>query len=154
MNALLEKIRSEYVNKYGETTPAYYCDMVFSVLQHQPVPGYKGCRIEDSKIIFEFSDPNTSSAYIRLIDIQFRNRLSRKISYASSENDISVFISDFIEERGEYLTTAIDLDNYFRGKGATLKLRAEYNLYQAHKDWRNSELVEQEIKKIYEEIKK
>lgn len=147
MNAWLHKTRSEYANIYGQTVPAYEYNMVSPIPIRQSFPGYKGCRIEGSKIFFEFSTPQDFDAAFRLIVMQFRNRLSRKISFTLGLDYMSIPISDYPEERGEYLTTMIDLDNYFRGNGASAKLKAEYNLYRKGKDWRNSELVEQEIQR-------
>ncbi len=142
-------MRSEYVKVYGKTVPAYKYAMIFRPFR-KAFHGYKGCRLESSNIIFEFSKEQDCETAYHIIEMQFRNRLSHKISFACSRTDIRIFINDFIDERGEYLTTMIDLDNYFRGKDATVKLKAECNLYREGKDWRNPVLVDEEIKKMYE----
>ena len=142
----LEKTRADYERVYG-TRPAEALMMLPRPSRHS---GYQGCRIENSKIVFEFSTPKQLDDVYDLVEMQFRNRLSRKISFEGNKGTIRIFISDYAEERGEYLTAAMDLDNYFRGQEADIRLKAEHSLCRRGENWRNPELVAQEIKKMME----
>ncbi len=144
----LKQIRENYERVYGKTCPVAEFSMLQPKYIHY-IPEYKGCSLSGNKITFMFAAP-LSGDINNLIEMQFRNRLSRKITFLSGESKLTVFISDNPEERGEYLTSAMILDTYFRREKPSTRTIAEYRVFAAGKDWRNPALVEQELKKIYE----
>ena len=77
------------------------------------IPEYKGCSLSSDEITFMFATP-LSGDINNLIEMQFRNRLSRKIAFMTDDCKLTVFISNNPEERSEYLTSAMILDTYFR----------------------------------------
>ena len=144
----LQQIRENYERVYGRTCPV----AEFSMLQPKQVYDileYKGCSLSGDEITFMFAAPLPTTVN-DLIEMQFRNRLSRKIAFMTDDCKLTVFISDNPEERGEYLTSAMILDTYFRREKPSARTIAEYRVFSAGKDWRNPALVEQELKKIYE----
>lgn len=154
--ATLNEIRAEYVFNYGETCPAD-CDLISTSSAFGfDTSLYLGCQIEKGKICFEFKSSGfwEQNEIFSLIENHFRNRLSRKISLQMEDRAMTIFVSEYLEERGEYLNAAMDLDNYFRGGQPSNRLMAEHRLHMKNMNWRDPELVEQEIKKIYEEAKK
>ena len=139
----LQTIRAAYEKVYGKTAPCYDPDKAFGRDKFSDSENYLGCTLEENKIIFRFSPQ--AQEHWHDIEMNFRNRLSRKISFAMGDEVTTVYISNSMEERAEYLTAAMDLDNYFRGKEPSLRLKAEYRLYCQDKDWRNTDLVHQEM---------
>ena len=108
----LQQIRENYEKVYGRTSPvAEVC-----ILQSRYIydmPEYKGCHLSGDEITFMFTAP-LSVDLDGLIEMQFRNRLSRKIAFMTDDCKLTVFISNNPEERSEYLTSAMILDTYFR----------------------------------------
>lgn len=141
----LQTIRAAYERIYGKTAPCC-ADMIFGHHEFSDTENYLGCELEGNQIRFRFSPK--AQEHWHDIEMHFRNRLSRKISFAMGDEVTTVYISDFMEERAEYLTAAMDLDNYFRGKEPSLRLQAEYRLYCQDKDWRNADLLRQEMSKM------
>lgn len=154
--AKLNEIRAEYVKTYGESRPADNDLISTSSVFRFDTSLYCGCKIEKENICFEFKSSGfwEQNDTYQKIEHHFRNRLSRKISFQTGNTAMTVFVSDFYEERGEYLNAAMDLDNYFRGGQPSSRLIAENRLYRKGLNWRDTQLVEQEIKKIHEENNK
>lgn len=142
----LQTIRAAYEKVYGKTAPCCNSDMVFGRQGFSDTENYLGCELEGNKICFRFSPK--AQEHWHDIEMNFRNRLGRKIGFTIGDEVTMVDISDFMEERAEYLTAAMDLDNYFRGKEPSLRLQAEYRLYCQDKDWRNADLLRQEMSKM------
>lgn len=138
------EIHQNYERIYGKTSP---CD--FSILTKKQTPEqYRGCKIEDSKIVFQFASEAYCEEVWSIIENNFRNRLCQKISFILNSFTVSVFISDNLEERGEYLTAAMDLDAYFHGQAASPRLVAELSLFDRDWDWRNRFLVQEEMRSM------
>ena len=108
----LKQIRENYERVYGKTCPVAEFSMI-QLKQVYDIPEYKGCRLSGDEITFMFAAPLPATVN-DLIEMQFRNRLSRKIAFMTDDCKLTVFISNNPEERGEYLTSAMILDTYFR----------------------------------------
>ena len=142
----LKEIRKNYVKIYGQTSPCYEADMVIGRQKFVDVENYLGCTLKGDRILFSFSPK--ACEHWHEIEMHFRNRLSRKISFSMGSCVTEVFVSGWPEELGEFLTAAMDLDNYFRGNPPAPRLVAEYRLYIQEQDWRNPELVKEEMAKL------
>ena len=133
--------RSKYERVYGATCPLPYgTDGKCSV---RVKTAYGGCSIESEKITFSFTNSSIFDDEFSRIEMVFRNRLGRKISFHSSTEWISVWVnpSDF-EEAGQYLTAAFILDNYYRGKEQSAYQKAENIAFKKGFDWRRASIVE------------
>lgn len=135
---MLTDVQKNYEQRYGKTAPAIYKMISASM----PNSAYKGCCIEDGKIVFKFHPQSGKDIAWEEIETHFRNRLCRKISFELSSFEMKIWLSERPEELGEYLTAATDLDRYFRGKKADARRIAEYHLYHQDKDWHNPKLVD------------
>ena len=132
--------RARYERIYGATCPLPYgtdgeCSRVIK-------SSYNGCRIESERITFSFSPLSVLDDEFHRIEMVFRNRLGRKISFQSSYDYFSVWVnpSDF-EEAGQYLTAAFILDNYYRGREQSAYQKAENIAFKKGFYWRRASIV-------------
>lgn len=138
----LEKTRREYVAVYGETCP---CSFLFKPFFPD---NFQGIKFGKKEIRFYFK--KLSNDLSDLLEIQFRNRLSRKISFVVNEADNYFgFALDMFakKEKDEIARTIGDLKRYFLGAPMSPRLMAEISLHRKGLDWRDEKLIMQEIGK-------
>ena len=137
---------AKYERMYGATVPLPYgtdrkCSTQLKI-------AYSGCCIENEKITFSFSPSSVLYDEFQRIEMVFRNRLGRKISYLSSYDYISILLNpEDVEEAGQYMTAALILDNYYRGKEQAAYQKAEYKAFRMGEDWRSPSVVKAILEK-------
>lgn len=134
----LEKIRREYVKVYGENCP---CCFLYQSLSPKK---FLGIKKNGNEVRFNFTYLDNDAFHI--LEMQFRNRLSRKISFSVSDTFFAIRFDSFAEEeQREVKCTILDLARFFSGKEMSPLLKAEISLYRKKLDWRNKKLVAREI---------
>lgn len=140
-------ITGAYAYIYG-TEP---CSPLIFLQESRYAENFDGVTINGHNIEFKFHglDFWQENDVYNDIEMHFRRRLCRKISFMTEHNRFVVIMHDDPEEREDYLTAKSDLESYFSG-GTTHqpRLRAEYSLYQKGKNWRDKALVEAEMASI------
>lgn len=140
-------ITGAYAYIYG-TEP---CSPLIFLQESRYAENFDGVTINGHNIEFKFHglDFWQENDVYNDIEMHFRRRLCRKISFMMGDNSITVMMSDDPEEREDYLTAKADLESYLTGGTSHReRLRAEYNLYQKGFNWRDKSLVEAEIASI------
>lgn len=111
---------------------------------------YKGCQLTDESFIFHFDGATLSNSLeiFQIINSVFLFRLGTDhLATESGPNYIKVFISS---PDLEYLNAATILDRYFTGRCPTLRLQAEFQLYQDSQDWKDAGLLEKKMQELAE----
>ncbi len=139
MNAKRKKL---YVNVYG-TRP---CHLAMTML-YAKTGNFLELRKDADGIEFVFRRLDVSDH--NLLEMQFRNRLSCKMPCSFSAKSFKILTHNMDDqERSEAELTAEDLVRYFKHEPMLPRLQAEVNLHRQKLDWRNPELVAQEIKRL------
>lgn len=140
-------ITGAYAYIYG-TEP---CSPLIFLQESRYAENFDGVTINGHNIEFKFHglDFWQENDVYNDIEMHFRRRLCRKISFMMGNNSITVMMSDDPEEREDYLTAKADLESYLTGGTSHReRLRAEYSLHQKGFNWRDKSLVEAEIASI------
>lgn len=134
----LDQVRRDYVKVYGEGSPCCFLYRTF------PPKNFLGVENNGDEILFRFVDLDDDAFYI--LETQFRNRLSRKISFSVGETFFTINLSSFAEEEQDEVKCAIeDLNRFFSGQEMSPRLKAEVSLHCKKLDWRDEKLVAQEM---------
>ncbi|MBQ8784826.1 MAG: hypothetical protein IJZ59_02155 [Alphaproteobacteria bacterium] len=136
-----------YAHVYGSEP----CSPMIYLRESPYAENFDGVTQKGNDIEFKFRglDFWQSNSVFDFIEMHFRRRLCRKISFMTGHNRIVIMMNDDPEEREDYLTAKSDLESYF--SGGTMhqsRLCAEYSLYQKGKNWRDKALVEAEMASI------
>lgn len=135
----LDKIRQEYVKVYGESRPCCFLYSSFSSGK------FLGAKKNDDGVCFNFTYLDDNAFHI--LEMQFRNRLSRKISFAVSDTCFSIRFDSFAEEEVREVKRAIvDLVRFFSGRQMSFRLKAEISLHWKNLNWRDKQLVAREMR--------
>lgn len=140
-------ITGAYAYIYG-TEP---CSPLIFLQESRYAENFDGVTINGHNIEFKFHglDFWQENDVYNDIEMHFRRRLCRKISFMMGDNSITVMMSDDPEEREDYLTAKADLESYLTGGTSHReRLHAEYNLHQKGFNWRDKSLVEAEMASI------
>ena len=139
-----DKIHQDYVKIYGEPRPCYFLYKSF-----QP-ENFRGVKREGTRVRFDFAKPvSFIFGELDVLEMQFRNRLVRKISFSVSDTSFAVDKTSFAEEEQEELELTIaDLERFFSGKPMSSRLKAEISLYRKKLNWRDAALVASEMAKF------
>lgn len=136
-----KEMRAEYERVYGKTAPIS-CEMFYNLSSEELKRSYKGCQIQKSTIIFEFDTEKAMDMVGHDIEMMFRNRLGRKISFSFGSKSFTVFLNPSdIEETGQYLTATTCLDRWLKGVPQDEYRQLEYKAYLAQEDWLNPDVV-------------
>lgn len=134
----LEETRRHYVDVYGETSPCF-----FLYLSSSP-KNFLGVENNGNEVKFNFVYLDNDA--FRILEMQFRNRISRKISFSVFETFFSIRFDSFAEEEQEEVNRTIeDLKRFFSGQEMSPRLKAEISLQRRKLDWRDEKLVAQEM---------
>lgn len=134
----LEKVRQDYVKVYGESSPCCFLYQSFSPKI------FLGAKKNDGGVCFNFTYLDNDAFHI--LEMQFRNRLSRKISFAVSDTFFSIRFDSFAEEElCEVKRAILDLVRFFSGRQMSSRLKAEISLHRKKLNWRDEKLVAREI---------
>lgn len=134
----LEKVRQDYVKVYGESNPCCFLYQSFSP------KNFLGVKKNGDEICFNFTYLDDDAFHV--LEMQFRNRLSRKISYVVADSFFSIRFRSFAEEElCEVKRAILDLARFFSGRQMSPRLKAEISLHRKKLNWRDEKLVAREI---------